>query len=69
MDALQAIVPVIAFLLVGAVLVVLFVGLLGMARGKDFNKRYGNKVMRLRVMIQFAAVLVILLLALIAGRN
>lgn len=69
MDALQAILPVIAFLVVGAVLVVLFVGLLGMARGGDFNKRYGNKVMRLRVILQGVAVVVIVVLALVVGRN
>jgi hypothetical protein len=39
-------------------LAVLFAGLFTMARGGDFNKRHGNKLMRLRVMMQGFAVLI-----------
>ena len=44
-----------------AVLVVLLVGVAGFARGGDFNRKYANKIMRLRLLAQFVAVLLILL--------
>jgi hypothetical protein len=43
-----------------AVLGVLVVGVLGFARGGEFNKKYANKIMRLRLLLQFIAVLLIL---------
>jgi hypothetical protein len=43
-----------------AVVVVLMIGVLGFARGGDFNKKYANKIMRLRLLLQFVAVLLIL---------
>jgi Hypoxia induced protein conserved region len=45
-------------------LIVLFAGLFVMARGGEFNKRYGNKLMRMRVMMQGAAILLFLALML-----
>ncbi|HWA41690.1 MAG TPA: twin transmembrane helix small protein [Hypericibacter adhaerens] len=45
-------------------LAVLFAGLFTMARGGDFNKRHGNKLMRLRVLMQGIAVLLFLALML-----
>lgn len=45
------------------VLGVLVVGILGMAKGGEFNKKYGNKLMRLRVVFQFVALALILLAA------
>lgn len=44
-----------------AVVVVLIIGVGGFARGGDFNKKYANKIMRLRILLQFIAVLLILL--------
>ena len=41
---------------------VLFFGLFSMARGGDFNKRNANKLMRLRVLMQFIAVVLFVLL-------
>ncbi|MCB1591918.1 MAG: twin transmembrane helix small protein [Alphaproteobacteria bacterium] len=35
-----------------AVVAVLVTGIIGMARGGEFNKKYGNKLMRARVMLQ-----------------
>ena len=35
-----------------AVLASLAVGLFGMVKGGEFNKKYGNKLMRLRVTLQ-----------------
>lgn len=44
-----------------AVVAVLMVGIGGFARGGDFNRKYANKIMRLRLLAQFIAVLLILL--------
>jgi hypothetical protein len=43
-----------------AVLAVLMVGVFGFARGGEFNRKYANKIMRLRLLLQFIAVLLIL---------
>ena len=43
-----------------AVLVILGVGIGGFTRGGDFNRKYANKIMRLRIAAQFVAVLLIL---------
>ena len=42
-----------------AVVVVLLVGVGGFARGGEFNRKYANKIMRLRLLAQFIAVLLI----------
>lgn len=42
-----------------AVLGVLIVGVLGFARGGEFNRKYANKIMRLRLLMQFLAVVLI----------
>jgi hypothetical protein len=42
-----------------AVVAVLMIGVGGFARGGDFNKKYANKIMRLRLLLQFVAVLLI----------
>lgn len=44
-----------------AVAGVLMLGVGGFARGGEFNKKYANKIMRLRILLQFIAVLLILL--------
>ncbi|TMM53004.1 twin transmembrane helix small protein [Sulfitobacter sabulilitoris] len=44
-----------------AVVVVLMLGLGGFAGGGAFNKRNSNKLMRLRIIAQFVAVLLIVL--------
>lgn len=43
-----------------AVLVVLMIGVGGFAKGGEFNKKYANKLMQLRLLLQFVAVMVIL---------
>jgi len=53
---------------VAATVLVVTVGLIGMARGGEFNKKYGNKLMRLRLVMQAVAVL-LLLVALGLGAN
>jgi len=42
-----------------AVLVTLGVGLFALFRGGDFGRSYSNKLMRLRVVLQFIAILVL----------
>jgi hypothetical protein len=42
-----------------AVLGVLMVGVFGFARGGEFNRKYANKIMRLRLLMQFVAVVLI----------
>ena len=42
-----------------AVLAVLMVGVGGFARGGDFNKKHANRIMRLRILLQFIAVVLI----------
>ena len=44
-----------------AVLGVLLVGIGGFAKGGEFNKKHANKVMRLRLLLQFIAVILILI--------
>ena len=47
----------IAFL---AVLAVLSVGLYAMFKGGEFNKKYSNKMMRMRITLQFVALVIIM---------
>jgi predicted membrane protein len=42
-----------------AVLAVLMIGVATFARGGEFNRRYANKIMRLRLLMQFIAVVLI----------
>lgn len=43
----------------GAVLVALALGLYALFRGGDFGRSWSNKLMRLRVLLQFIAVVVL----------
>lgn len=42
-----------------AVALTLFVGIYALFRGGEFGRAYSNKLMRLRVLLQFVAILVI----------
>jgi hypothetical protein len=46
-------------LAMAATVVVLFTGIFGFVRGGAFNERYGNKLMRARVGLQFAALAIL----------
>jgi len=50
-----------------AVVVVLVTGIAGFARGGRFNRQYGNKLMQARVILQFSAIMLLLLLAVLGG--
>ena len=43
----------------GAVLITLCVGIFALFKGGDFGRSYSNKLMRLRVALQFLAVIVL----------
>ncbi|MDH5722829.1 MAG: twin transmembrane helix small protein [Alphaproteobacteria bacterium] len=49
MSSFSALLAVIAMVLV---VVALFIGLFSMAKGGEFNKKYGNKLMQARVILQ-----------------
>ena len=44
-----------------AVVAVLLVGVGGFAKGGEFNRKYANKIMRLRLLMQFVAVVLIVI--------
>ena len=44
-----------------AVAIILMIGIGGFERGGEFNRKYANKIMRLRIAAQFVAVGLILL--------
>lgn len=50
-----------------AVLVVLMIGIGSFARGGEFNRKYSNKLMRLRIILQ--AVAIALIVIFVAVRN
>jgi Hypoxia induced protein conserved region len=54
---MSTIVPVVMVVLLFAVVAVLLVGVFAMARGGAFNAKYGNKLMRARVVLQAVAIL------------
>ena len=51
-----------------ATLGVLFFGIITMARGGDFNLKYGNKIMRARIVLQALVLLIFAIIMVIAGR-
>ena len=52
---------IIVILTMAAVAIILMIGIGGFGRGGEFNRKYANKLMRLRIFAQFIAVLLILL--------
>lgn len=60
MQMLATVLPYLIGLALAAVLVTLLAGLVTMSRGGDVNRRYGNKLMRLRVGLQGLALLLLL---------
>ncbi len=62
-EFLNLILPYAIFIVLFSVLLVLFIGIISMLRGGDFNKRWSNKLMRARVILQGLAIVLILLTA------
>ena len=44
-----------------AVAIIRMIGIGGFGKGGEFNRKYANKLMRMRILAQFVAVLIILL--------
>ena len=53
----------IGFTLLGAVALVLIIGIYTLFKGGETSKKYSNKLMQLRVLLQFIAIIVLVLLA------
>ena len=49
----------IGFILLGSVAVVLLLGIYTLFKGGDTSKKYSNKLMQLRVLLQFIAIIVL----------
>ena len=49
----------IGFILLGSVAVVLLMGIYTLFKGGDTSKKYSNKLMQLRVLLQFIAIIVL----------
>jgi site-specific DNA-adenine methylase len=64
---MNSLLPVLLVVALLVVLGILFTGLFAMARGGEFNRKYGNRLMRWRVIAQ-AVALVILALAFLLTR-
>jgi hypothetical protein len=65
---MSAILPFVIFFMLLAVLGVLLVGVVGMAVGGEFNRKYGNKLMQARVALQAIAVGLLFVLWLAFGK-
>jgi|TARA_B110000967_G_C18469259_1_gene356531 heme/copper-type cytochrome/quinol oxidase subunit 2 len=53
----------IGFTLIGAVAIVLIMGIFTLFKGGETSKKYSNQLMQLRVLLQFIAVIVLVILA------
>ena len=53
----------IGFSLLGAVAIVLVMGIYTLFKGGKTSKKYSNKLMQLRVLLQFVAIIVLVLMA------
>jgi heme/copper-type cytochrome/quinol oxidase subunit 2 len=53
----------VGFTLLGAVAIVLIMGIYTLFKGGNTSKKYSNKLMQLRVLLQFIAVIVLVVMA------
>ena len=53
----------VGFTLLGAVAIVLVIGIYTLFKGGKTSKKYSNKLMQLRVLLQFIAIIVLVLMA------
>ena len=60
---------ILVVLSMAAVAVILMIGIGGFGRGGEFNRKYANKLMRLRIAAQFVAVVLILLFVFLTQRG
>ncbi len=59
---MSSLLTIILVLTLAAVLGVLLLGIYSMGRGGEFNRKYGNLLMRWRIVLQFLAVGIMMLL-------
>lgn len=67
--AMNTVIIILLAVTLAAVVIVLITGVVGMARGGDFNAKYGNKLMRWRVLLQGLAIVLFLLFVVTASRG
>lgn len=60
--------PILLIVALFATLGVLFAGLIVMSRGGEVNRKYGNILMRWRVILQFSALVLLALIMLASGK-
>ncbi len=60
---------VVLLMAMAAVVVVLVIGIGSFAKGGAFNAKYANKMMRLRILFQFIAVVLIVLYVYLRGQG
>ena len=65
---LEPLINFLIFFVLFAVLVILVIGIISMLKGGNFNKKWGNKLMRARVGLQALAILLILLITIFFSR-
>ena len=65
---LESLIYSLMFFVLFAVLVILVIGIISMLKGGNFNKKWGNKLMRARVGLQALAILLILLITIFFSR-
>lgn len=68
METLSAVFPYVIGLALAAVVAALAAGIVAMVRGGEFNKKYSNKLMRLRIGLQ-ALALVLFALFMLAVKD
>ena len=60
MEFFTKIAPILIIIGLILVFIVLVIGLISMLTKGDFNKKYSNKLMRLRITLQFIAIVIIM---------
>ena len=67
--AMNSVIVILLAVTLAAVVIVLLTGVIAMARGNDFNAKYGNRLMRLRVILQGLAIVLFVLMFVTADRG
>ena len=60
---------VVVVLAMATVAIIMLIGIGGFGRGGDFNRKHANKIMRMRIVVQFVAVLLILAFVYFRGKS
>ena len=66
---MNSVIVILLAVTLAAVVIVLLTGVIAMARGNDFNAKYGNRLMRLRVILQGLAIVLFVLMFVTADRG